>query len=73
MRHLARENRMYVVGMNPVLHVDQVRADFPHRDALIPAAYAEENGPWLKRGNTTVIVAPDGAVIEARDSCGNSS
>lgn len=57
MRHLARENRMYVVGVNPVLHSDQVPADFPHRDELIPARYAEENGPWLEQGNT-VIVAP---------------
>lgn len=62
MQHLARENRMYVVGVNPVLHVDQVRADFSHRDQLIPAAYAEENGPWLEQGNT-VIVAPDGVVV----------
>jgi nitrilase len=62
MRHLARENRMYVVGVNPVLHVDQVPADFPDRDRVVPAAYVEENGPWIEHGNT-VIVAPDGSVL----------
>ena len=62
MQHLARENRMFVVGVNPVLHVDQVPRDFPHRDRLIPDAYVEENGPWLEQGNT-VIVAPDGGVV----------
>jgi nitrilase len=62
MRHLARENRMYVVGVNPVLHLDQVPADFPGRDRLVPAAYLEDNGPWLEPGNT-VVVAPDGTVL----------
>lgn len=62
MRHIARENRMFVVGVNPVLHVDQIPADFPHRDRLVPPAFLEENGPWVEAGNT-VIVGPDGAVI----------
>ena len=62
MRHLARENRMYVVGVNPVLHLDQVPADFPGRDRLVPAAYLEDNGPWLEPGNS-VVVAPDGTVL----------
>ena len=62
MRHLARENRMYVVGVNPALHIDQVPADFPGRDRLVPAAYLDANGPWLEPGNT-VVVAPDGAVL----------
>jgi nitrilase len=62
MRHLARENRMYVVGVNPVLHVDTVPADFPGRDRLVPAQYVDDNGPWLEPGNT-VVVAPDGTVL----------
>jgi nitrilase len=62
MRHLARENRMYVVGVNPVLHVDQIPVDFPQRDELVPADYVEKNGPWIEEGNT-VIVGPDGAVV----------
>ena len=62
MRHLARENRMFVVGVNPVLHVDSIPADFPHRDRLAPAQYVEAHGPWLEEGNT-VIVAPSGEVL----------
>jgi nitrilase len=62
MRHLARENRMYVVGVNPVLHVDQVPAELPSRAMLIPEAYLAQNGPWIEPGNT-VIVGPDGVVI----------
>ena len=59
MRHLARENRMFVVGVNPVLHADQIPAAFPHREQLVPPGYLAENGPWLEEGNT-VIIAPDG-------------
>ena len=62
MRHVARENRMFVVGVNPVLHANQIRDGFPGRDRLFPAGYLAENGPWLEEGNT-VIVAPDGNVI----------
>jgi nitrilase len=62
MRHLARENRMFVAGVNPVLHADEVPAGFPGRDRLIPAGYTERNGPWLEEGNT-VVVAPDGTVL----------
>jgi nitrilase len=62
MRHIARENRMFVVGVNPVLHIDQIPADFPHRDRLVPDQHRAENGEWLEEGNT-VIVAPSGAVL----------
>ena len=62
MRHLARENRMFVVGVNPVLHAGQVPAGFPARDRLLPPGYLEQNGPWLEAGNT-VLVAPDGPVL----------
>ena len=62
MRHLARENRMFVVAVNPVLHADQVPAGFPARDRLLAPGYLEQNGPWLEEGNT-VIVAPDGTVL----------
>ena len=34
MRHIALEGRCYVIGVNPCLHVDQIPADFPHRDRL---------------------------------------
>jgi nitrilase len=62
MRHLARENRMFVVGVNPVLHADQVPAGFPARHRLLAPGYLEQNGPWLEEGNT-VVVAPDGSVL----------
>jgi nitrilase len=62
MRHLARENRMFVIGINPVLHADQVPAGFPGRERLFAPGYLEHNGPWLEEGNT-VIVSPDGTVI----------
>ncbi|HTT00372.1 MAG TPA: carbon-nitrogen hydrolase family protein [Streptosporangiaceae bacterium] len=62
MRHIARENRMFVIGVNPVLHADQVPAGFPARDRLLPPGYLDRNGPWLEEGNT-VIVAPGGEVL----------
>jgi nitrilase len=62
MQHLARENRMFVTGVNPVLRADQLPPGFPARDRLLAPGYLEQNGPWLEEGNT-VIVAPDGAVL----------
>jgi nitrilase len=62
MRHLARENRMFVVGVNPVLRVDQIPVGFPDRDRLVPDSYLAENGPWLEPGNS-VIVGPDGRLL----------
>ena len=32
MRHIAREGRCYVIGVNPCLRVDQIPADFPDRE-----------------------------------------
>jgi nitrilase len=63
MRHIARENRMFVVSVNPVLHADRIRADFPHRDRLVPSAWLAERESWVEEGNT-VIVGPDGSIIE---------
>jgi nitrilase len=62
MRHLARENRMYVVGVNPVLRVDQIPADFPDREQLVPEGFPADDSPWVEPGNT-VIVGPDGNVL----------
>ena len=62
MQHLARENRMFVVGVNPVLHADRIRADFPNRDRLIPEAWLAERDSWVEPGNS-VIVGPDGTLI----------
>jgi len=62
MQHLARENRMFVVGVNPVLHVDQIPANFPNRDRLAPPAVVARNNGWLEEGNT-VIVGPNGSIL----------
>jgi nitrilase len=62
LRHIARENRMFVVGVNPVLHADQVPAGFPQRELLVSAEYREANGDWLEPGNTA-IVGPNGDLI----------
>jgi nitrilase len=62
MQHLARENRMFVVGVNPVLHVDQIPASFPDSERLVPAGFLDEHGPWIEPGNS-VIVAPSGALL----------
>jgi nitrilase len=51
-----------VVGVNPVLHVDRIPADFPDRDRLVPTAFVDEQGPWIEPGNT-VIVGPNGAIL----------
>jgi nitrilase len=59
MRHLAREGRCYVVGVNPCVHVDQIPEDFPHRDRIWDK---ERNGEWVEEGNT-VIVDPSGEVL----------
>jgi nitrilase len=62
LQHLARENRMFVIGVNPVLHADQIPAAFPDRAQLVPPGYLEENGAWLEEGNT-VIIAPNGGIL----------
>jgi nitrilase len=61
MRHIAQENRCYVIGVNPCLHRDQLPADFPHRDRVWPA---DEEHRWVEPGNS-VIVAPNGGSVLA--------
>ena len=62
LRHIARENAMFVIGVNPVLHADQIPQDFPKREKLVSAAYRAEHGDWLEPGNS-VIVDPSGTVM----------
>ena len=50
MQHLALENSMYVVGVNPVLHVDQIPADFPGRERLVPAELRRRTRPVDRTG-----------------------
>ena len=60
MRHIALECRCYVIGVNPCLHLDQIPADFPHREQLW--AVQEGDGGWVEHGNS-VIVDPTGKIL----------
>jgi len=62
MRHIAREGRVFVVGVNPCMHADQIPDGFPRPDALYPPEDRERDDGWLFEGNT-VIVDPSGAVL----------
>jgi predicted amidohydrolase len=62
MQHIAREGRLFVIGVNPCIHADQIPASIPNRHALYPPEDSERDGGWLMPGNT-VIVDPTGAVI----------
>lgn len=57
MRHVAREGRCFVVGVNQCIRGSDIPADLPGRDAL----YGDDDD-WLSRGNT-VIVGPDGDIL----------
>jgi nitrilase len=61
MRHIAREGRVWVVGVNPCLRVDQVPADLPDRDRMI-GALGEGDTTWIEPGNT-VICDPNGRIV----------
>ena len=57
MRHLARENRMFVVGVNPVLHVDQVPESFPTATTCSPQRTSSRTAHGWRPGNTVVVGA----------------
>jgi nitrilase len=57
MRHIAKEGRVYVVGVNYCLRGSDVPADVPGRDEL----YGGDDD-WMARGNT-VIVGPGGDIL----------
>jgi nitrilase len=60
MRHIAREGRCYVLGVNPCVHIDQIPADFPDRERLWRTE--EDDGEWVEPGNS-VIVGPNGEIL----------
>ncbi len=62
MRHIAREGRMFVIGVNPCIHADQIPASIPDPERLYPPEDRERDGGWLMPGNT-IIVDPTGAVL----------
>jgi len=57
MRHIAKEGRVFVIGVNFCMRGSDVPSDVPMRDAI----YGGDDD-WLSRGNS-VIVAPGGAVL----------
>lgn len=61
MRHIAREGRLWVVGVNPVLRKDQIPDDIPDRDRIAPDPDPGD-GEWVEPGNT-VICDPNGQIV----------
>jgi nitrilase len=57
LRHIAREGRVFVIGVNSCLRAADVGDDIPGREEL----YGDPED-WMSRGNTT-IVGPDGNVV----------
>ncbi len=57
LRHIAKEGRVYVIGVNSCIRASDVPEDVPFRDEL----YADDDG-WLATGNSA-IVGPDGEVL----------
>ncbi len=61
MRHIAREGRVWVIGVNPCVRVDQIPADFPDRDRVW-RVLDEEEAEWVEPGNS-VICNPNGEIV----------
>jgi nitrilase len=57
MRHIAKEGRIYVVGVTSCIRCADIPADIPGHDEL----YGDPDD-WLSKGNT-IIVGPDGDVL----------
>ncbi len=65
MRHIAREGRVWVVGVNPCVHVDQIPADFPDRDRVWRVLDDDDpdgEAQWVEPGNS-VICNPNGEIV----------
>jgi len=61
MCHIAREGRVWVIGVNPCFRADQIPADFPDGDRL-RAALDDKQMEWVEPGNT-VICNPNGEIV----------
>jgi nitrilase len=61
MRHIAREGRVWVIGVNPCVRVDQIPADFPGRDRVWRVLDGDE-AEWVEPGNS-VICNPNGEIV----------
>jgi nitrilase len=61
MCHIAREGRVWVIGVNPCVRFDQIPADFPDRDRVW-RVLDEEGADWVEPGNS-VICNPNGEIV----------
>jgi predicted amidohydrolase len=61
MRHIAREGRVWVIGVNPCVRVDQIPADFPDRDRVW-RVLDDDEADWVEPGNS-VICNPNGEIV----------
>jgi predicted amidohydrolase len=61
MRHIAREGRVWVIGVNPCVRVDQIPADFPGRDRVW-RVLDDDEADWVEPGNS-VICNPSGEIV----------
>ena len=61
MRHIAREGRVWVVGVNPCVRVDQIPEDFPDRDRVWRPMDGDD-AEWVEAGNS-VICNPNGEIV----------
>jgi nitrilase len=60
-RFIAREGRSYVLSVSGTMRAEEVPADVPHRDLMVPPA----DGPWADGGSC--VAGPDGRwVVEPR-------
>ena len=57
LQHIAKEGRIYVVGITMCLRGSDIPADIPGRDDIYRG-----DDDWLSRGNTT-IVGPEGEIL----------
>ena len=57
LRHIAKEGRVFVVGVSFCMRGEDVPRDIPGRDALYGGA-----DDWLSRGNS-VVVGPEGQIL----------
>jgi nitrilase len=61
MRHIAREGRVWVIGVNPCVRRDQIPADFPDRERVWKVV-DDETTEWVEPGNS-VICNPNGEIV----------
>jgi nitrilase len=61
LRHIAREGRVWVVGVNPAVRRDHIPRELPDWHRITPEP-RPENGDWIEPGNS-VIVNPAGDLV----------